>query len=91
MAAAIARCEIKTILTSRIFLSKAGLDQMDGMVFLEDVLKQMKHVRESPHASLRRGCSVRGRSIVSTRAARARRAGDRDLLERQHRRSKASC
>jgi acyl-[acyl-carrier-protein]-phospholipid O-acyltransferase / long-chain-fatty-acid--[acyl-carrier-protein] ligase len=41
MAAAIARCQIKTILTSRIFLSKAGLDEIEGMVFLEDVLKQM--------------------------------------------------
>jgi len=59
---------------------------MDGMVFLEDVLKQM-----STFAKVRmlitRGCSRRGGSIVSTRAARARRAGDRDLLERQHRRS----
>src|SRR5439155_18660830 len=41
MAAAIARCEITTILTSRLFLSKAGLDEIDGMVFLEDVLNQM--------------------------------------------------
>src|SRR5262245_25041871 len=41
MAAAIARCGIRTILTSRVFLSKAGLDEAEGMVFLEDVLKQM--------------------------------------------------
>jgi acyl-[acyl-carrier-protein]-phospholipid O-acyltransferase/long-chain-fatty-acid--[acyl-carrier-protein] ligase len=41
MASAIARCEVKTILTSRIFLSKAGLETLDGMVFLEDVLKTM--------------------------------------------------
>ncbi len=41
MASAIDQCQIKTILTSRLFLSKAGLDPMDGMVFLEDVLKQL--------------------------------------------------
>ncbi len=41
MASAIERCEIKTILTSRIFLSKAGLEQTDGMLFLEDVLPQI--------------------------------------------------
>src|SRR4051812_40899801 len=40
MDAAIDRCSIRTILTSRVFLSKAGLGEMPGMVFLEDVLKQ---------------------------------------------------
>ncbi|MBI3491383.1 MAG: AMP-binding protein [Acidobacteria bacterium] len=39
MASAIARCEIATILTSRTFLAKAGLQPMEGMVFLEDVLR----------------------------------------------------
>jgi acyl-[acyl-carrier-protein]-phospholipid O-acyltransferase/long-chain-fatty-acid--[acyl-carrier-protein] ligase len=34
------RCGITTILSSRVFLSKAGLDEMPGMVFLEDVLKE---------------------------------------------------
>ena len=38
MAAAIDRCGIKTILTSRRFLSKAGIQPLDGMVFLEDVM-----------------------------------------------------
>jgi acyl-[acyl-carrier-protein]-phospholipid O-acyltransferase/long-chain-fatty-acid--[acyl-carrier-protein] ligase len=41
MASAIDQCQIKTCLTSRLFLSKAGLEPMDGMVFLEDVLKQL--------------------------------------------------
>ena len=41
MAAAIERSRISTILTSRLFLSKAGLEQTDGMVFLEDVMKQL--------------------------------------------------
>jgi len=40
MTAAIARCGITTILTSRRFLSKAGIEPLDGMVFLEDVMAQ---------------------------------------------------
>jgi acyl-[acyl-carrier-protein]-phospholipid O-acyltransferase/long-chain-fatty-acid--[acyl-carrier-protein] ligase len=37
MAAAIERCGIRTILTSRTFLAKADIAPMDGVVFLEDV------------------------------------------------------
>ncbi len=44
MATAVAQCEIATILTSRTFLSKAGLQPVDGMVFLEDVLKDTSAV-----------------------------------------------
>jgi acyl-[acyl-carrier-protein]-phospholipid O-acyltransferase/long-chain-fatty-acid--[acyl-carrier-protein] ligase len=44
MEIAISRCGINTILTSRVFLSKAGLEPMDGMVFLEDVLEEMSAV-----------------------------------------------
>jgi acyl-[acyl-carrier-protein]-phospholipid O-acyltransferase / long-chain-fatty-acid--[acyl-carrier-protein] ligase len=40
MDAAIERCAIQTILTSRGFLKKAGLAEMPGMVFLEDLLDQ---------------------------------------------------
>jgi acyl-[acyl-carrier-protein]-phospholipid O-acyltransferase / long-chain-fatty-acid--[acyl-carrier-protein] ligase len=40
IAIAIDRCQIRTILTSKIFLSKAGIEPIDGMVFLEDVLRQ---------------------------------------------------
>ena len=40
MAAAIERCGIRTIITSRLFLTKAGLAPLEGMVFLEDVMKQ---------------------------------------------------
>jgi acyl-[acyl-carrier-protein]-phospholipid O-acyltransferase/long-chain-fatty-acid--[acyl-carrier-protein] ligase len=39
MRSAIEQCGIKTILSSRLFLSKAGLDELPGMVFLEDVRK----------------------------------------------------
>jgi len=40
MESAIDRCGIRTILTSRIFLAKAEIDEMPGMVFLEDLLAQ---------------------------------------------------
>jgi acyl-[acyl-carrier-protein]-phospholipid O-acyltransferase/long-chain-fatty-acid--[acyl-carrier-protein] ligase len=36
---AIDRCDIKTILTSRRFLAKVGIEALDGMVFLEDMMK----------------------------------------------------
>ena len=41
MTSAIERSAIKTILTSRVFLSKAGIEATDGMVFLEDVFRQV--------------------------------------------------
>ena len=41
MTAAVERCGIKTILTSRRFLSKAGIEEIGGMVFLEDVMKEL--------------------------------------------------
>jgi acyl-[acyl-carrier-protein]-phospholipid O-acyltransferase/long-chain-fatty-acid--[acyl-carrier-protein] ligase len=34
---ALQQCGISTILSSRVFLSKAGIDQMPGMVFLEEL------------------------------------------------------
>ena len=54
MASAVDRCGIKTILTSRLFLSKADLTPMDGMVFLEDLLGQM-------------GAAARLRTLVTAR------------------------
>jgi acyl-[acyl-carrier-protein]-phospholipid O-acyltransferase/long-chain-fatty-acid--[acyl-carrier-protein] ligase len=39
MAAAIDRCGISTVLTSRTFLAKAGIPHAPGMLFLEDVLQ----------------------------------------------------
>jgi acyl-[acyl-carrier-protein]-phospholipid O-acyltransferase / long-chain-fatty-acid--[acyl-carrier-protein] ligase len=41
MQAAVDRCGLKTILTSRKFLAKADIAPLDGMVFLEDVLGSM--------------------------------------------------
>src|SRR5579871_603547 len=41
MASAVEQCGIRTILTSKIFLAKAKLEAMDGMVYLEDVMGHM--------------------------------------------------
>jgi acyl-[acyl-carrier-protein]-phospholipid O-acyltransferase/long-chain-fatty-acid--[acyl-carrier-protein] ligase len=41
MMAAVEQCRLKTILTSRAFLSKAGIETLDGMVFVEDILKRI--------------------------------------------------
>jgi acyl-[acyl-carrier-protein]-phospholipid O-acyltransferase/long-chain-fatty-acid--[acyl-carrier-protein] ligase len=38
MAAAVERCRIRTIVSSKLFLAKARLEPMDGMVYLEDLL-----------------------------------------------------
>ena len=38
---ALTQCRIKTILTSRVFLSKASIEPLPGMVYLEDVLPLM--------------------------------------------------
>jgi acyl-[acyl-carrier-protein]-phospholipid O-acyltransferase/long-chain-fatty-acid--[acyl-carrier-protein] ligase len=40
MTAAIDRCGITVVLTSRTFLSKAGVPEAPGMAFLEDVLRE---------------------------------------------------
>jgi acyl-[acyl-carrier-protein]-phospholipid O-acyltransferase/long-chain-fatty-acid--[acyl-carrier-protein] ligase len=47
MRAAIDRCRITTVLTSRAFLSKAGLPLMPGMLFLEDVLQETSTVAKA--------------------------------------------
>lgn len=39
MASALQQCEIQTILTSRAFLTRVKLDQREGMVCLEEVMK----------------------------------------------------
>jgi len=41
MASAVEQCGIRTILTSKIFLAKAKIEVMDGMVYLEDVMSQI--------------------------------------------------
>src|SRR5262249_54823693 len=41
MESALAECGIKTIITSRIFLSRANLEKREGMVFVEDLRKEI--------------------------------------------------
>ena len=41
MSEAIAQAGIKTIVTSRVFLTKAGLEERPGMLFLEDLRKEI--------------------------------------------------
>ena len=40
MAAAVERCGIKTILSSRRFLSKAGIEALEGTLYIEDVMTE---------------------------------------------------
>jgi acyl-[acyl-carrier-protein]-phospholipid O-acyltransferase / long-chain-fatty-acid--[acyl-carrier-protein] ligase len=44
MAAAVDRCRITTVLSSRAFLSKAGLPLLPGMLFLEDIVQETSTV-----------------------------------------------
>ena len=58
MASAVSQCKIKTIITSRLFLSKANLAEMPGMVFVEDMRKNFyRHAKVSDR---RQGFSVAG-------------------------------
>lgn len=41
VSAALQQCNIQTIFTSRVFLAKAKLAEMEGMVYLEDILRQV--------------------------------------------------
>jgi acyl-[acyl-carrier-protein]-phospholipid O-acyltransferase/long-chain-fatty-acid--[acyl-carrier-protein] ligase len=45
MAAAIGKCGIRTIVTSRTFLAKAKLEVMPGMVYVEDILAGVSQLR----------------------------------------------
>jgi acyl-[acyl-carrier-protein]-phospholipid O-acyltransferase/long-chain-fatty-acid--[acyl-carrier-protein] ligase len=37
MAAAVAQCKLKTVITAETFLTKANIDRVDGMVFVEEI------------------------------------------------------
>lgn len=41
MTSAIRQCGIRTIVTSRVFLAKANLEEMEGMVHFEDIMRQI--------------------------------------------------
>jgi acyl-[acyl-carrier-protein]-phospholipid O-acyltransferase/long-chain-fatty-acid--[acyl-carrier-protein] ligase len=59
MAGAIEQCEIKTIITSRIFLAKAKIDELPGMVFIEDALKSITSAQRIRMAVIARLLPVR--------------------------------
>ncbi|MBI5755427.1 MAG: AMP-binding protein, partial [Nitrospirae bacterium] len=46
IASAVQQCGIKTILTSRLFLARAKIGEMGGMVFLEDIIKDITLLRK---------------------------------------------
>jgi acyl-[acyl-carrier-protein]-phospholipid O-acyltransferase/long-chain-fatty-acid--[acyl-carrier-protein] ligase len=45
MDSAVEQCGIRTILTSRLFLDKAKLNALDGMIFLEDIMREITPLR----------------------------------------------
>ena len=81
MTAAIERCGITTILTSRKFVAKAEIAPLDGMVFLEDViagftpLAKARDARDGLRAA-RRGC-CRGSMRTKGTPSRSRRSSSR--------------
>jgi acyl-[acyl-carrier-protein]-phospholipid O-acyltransferase/long-chain-fatty-acid--[acyl-carrier-protein] ligase len=46
LTSAIQQCGIRTILTSRTFLAKAKIDELEGMVFVEDIMKEISSVQK---------------------------------------------
>ena len=52
MTSAIERCRINMILTSRTFLTKAGIEEQPNMVFIEDIRKTFKPVSSALMAAL---------------------------------------
>ena len=85
MDSAIAQCEIRTVLTSRDFLSKAKLEAPDGACFLEDAMKDISALRRlglllagPATSSPRPGMALRGQ------VPRSRQSRHGHFLERQH-------
>ena len=52
MNAAIERCDLRTILTSRKFLAKADIAPLEGMIFLEDVMPSFSPVAKAAMLAL---------------------------------------
>ena len=46
IASAVEQCQIKTVLTSRVFLAKAKIEKPEGARFLEDVMKEITQVQK---------------------------------------------
>ncbi len=46
VSSAISLCEIKTIITSKVFIEKAKIERQDGMIYLEDILKEIRPIEK---------------------------------------------
>lgn len=46
LASALQQCDIRTILTSRTFLRKAKLEELEGMIFIEDVMQEISSLQK---------------------------------------------
>ncbi len=79
MAAAIAQCRIRTVITSKIFLAKAKIESVEGDGVLRRHSGAGKPIRES-HGS---GRGPAGSGALDRRTSCAGDSRDRDLLERQ--------
>ena len=81
VAYAIHQCGITTILTSRAFLTKAQLEPLDGMVFLEDVMRGIGRPARCgcwpSRACCRRTRSCAAFSTRTSRTVRSRRSSSR--------------
>ena len=62
---AVSQCRIRTVITSKVFLSKAGLEAQPGWVFVEDILRQISTrerlvslllARFAPFGAVKRAC-----------------------------------
>lgn len=59
LTSALQQCAIGTIVTSRTFLAKAHLTELEGMVYIEDVMRDM--------SALRQACTALAAWLVPTR------------------------
>ena len=84
MAAAIERCGITTILTARAFVAKAGIETMDGMVFVEDFLKAIPLATKLRTALAVKALPAALLARLYARETAPGRSRDHHLLQRQH-------
>ena len=73
MQSAIEQCGIQTILTSRLFLSKANLERLPGMVYLEETRKDFSGLQKAAAAAK---AFVLPASWLTRRYLRSQKSGD---------------
>ena len=87
MRQAIEQCSIKTILTSRIFLAKASIEELPGMVYLEELRKTFSPFQQVMGLLSSLVLPARVLERQHTRRPKVRRSRHGDFLQRQHRRA----